>query len=131
MEDGLFTNLDQDKTYQYGQISLMVERYGKSSNTLGRTFLKEWRVYRGMTQEQLAEEIQTTHVTISRMERGERPYNQPFLEACAEALDCTPGQIIDGPPIKNHKLDHTINKIKKLDDTQLAKLDTMIDLISE
>lgn len=40
-----------------------------------RIFVREWRRHRGLTLESLAE-------------RGERPYNQDFLEAIAEQLSC-------------------------------------------
>ena len=52
------------------------------------TFLKAWRRFRGYSQEQLAEMIGTTHVTVGRIERGEQPWNQHYLAAAAEALNC-------------------------------------------
>lgn len=52
----------------------------------GKTFIREWRAFRGLTLEQLAERIGVTHATLSRIERGRQPYNQPLLEALAEGL---------------------------------------------
>ena len=51
-----------------------------------RTFIRQWREHRGLTLEQLADRIETTHATLSRIERGLQPYSQPLLEALAEAL---------------------------------------------
>jgi transcriptional regulator with XRE-family HTH domain len=51
-----------------------------------RTFIKAWRVFRNLTQEQLAERLRTTKANISRVETGNQGYTQDFLEACAEAL---------------------------------------------
>lgn len=77
-------------------IGDMTKRYGKSAGELQRWYLREWRKHRGMTQEQLAEAIDSTKQTVSRMESGQTPYNQPFLEACAEALECEPYQLLKG-----------------------------------
>lgn len=51
-----------------------------------RTFIRQWRDFRGLTLEQLAERVDTTHATLSRIERGRQPYGQALLEAIAEAL---------------------------------------------
>lgn len=51
-----------------------------------RTFIRQWREYRGKTLEQLADAIGITHASLSRIERGLQPYSQAILEAIAEAL---------------------------------------------
>lgn len=51
-----------------------------------RLFLAEWRLERGLTQEQLADRLGTSHVTISRWETGKRQPNLDAQEAIAEAL---------------------------------------------
>lgn len=53
----------------------------------GVTFIKAWRKYRNLTQVQLAERLDVSHPTIGRVEKGETPYDQPMLEALAEALE--------------------------------------------
>jgi transcriptional regulator with XRE-family HTH domain len=60
--------------------------------------IKEWRKYRGLTQEQLAERIGIARSYLTKIERGSRRYDQPFLEAAAEALRCEPSQLIDVDP---------------------------------
>jgi transcriptional regulator with XRE-family HTH domain len=50
------------------------------------TYIRQWREYRGLTLEQLASRLGTTHASLSRVERGLQPYNQPLLEALANAL---------------------------------------------
>jgi transcriptional regulator with XRE-family HTH domain len=50
-----------------------------------RTFIRQWRLHRGLTLERLAERVGTTHASLSRIERGIQPYAQPLLEAIAEA----------------------------------------------
>ena len=44
-----------------------------------RTFFKQWRVHRGLSQEQLAERLGTSVASISRIESGGQPYTQDVL----------------------------------------------------
>ena len=60
--------------------------------------IKEWRKHRGLTQEQLAERIGIARSYLTKIERGTRRYDQPFLEAAADALRCEPGDIIMRDP---------------------------------
>ena len=60
--------------------------------------IRQWRKYRGLTQEQLAERIGIARSYLTKIERGSRRYDQPFLEAAAEALRCEPSQLIDVDP---------------------------------
>ncbi len=64
------------------------------SGTHQRIFVREWRKHRGYSLERLAEMIGTTHATLSRIERGLLPYNQPFLERAAEMLMCEPADLL-------------------------------------
>jgi transcriptional regulator with XRE-family HTH domain len=63
-----------------------------------RTHIADWRRHRNLTQDQLAEILDTSKATISRIENGEIPYGQDFVEACADALGCEPGELIDRDP---------------------------------
>jgi transcriptional regulator with XRE-family HTH domain len=63
-----------------------------------RQFIKAWRKYRGLTQEQLAERIGIARSYLTKIERGDRRYDQPFLEAAAYALRCSPGDLITRDP---------------------------------
>lgn len=61
-------------------------------------YIKEWRKFRGMTQEQLAERIGITKSYVTKIEKGSRRYDQPFLEAAAEVLRCDPADLIMRDP---------------------------------
>lgn len=67
---------------------------GKRRVTKGftRTYIREWRKHRGLTLERLAERIESTTATISRIERGRQPYSQAIL------LNCRAGDLIMRPP---------------------------------
>lgn len=63
-----------------------------------RTFIKEWREYRQLTQDALAERLKTSKASISRIEGGTQAYTQDFLEACADALRIDPASLIMRDP---------------------------------
>lgn len=63
-----------------------------------RHFIKEWREFRGFTQEALAEALDATKASISRIEGGKQSYTQDFLEACADALGTHPAALLMRPP---------------------------------
>ncbi len=62
--------------------------------TKPRHFIREWRKFRHLTQAQLAERADLTHGAISQLENAEVNYTQPTLEALADALQCSPGDLI-------------------------------------
>ena len=66
--------------------------------TRRRTFIKKWREYRDLTQDELAERLETSKASISRIEAGSQAYTQDFLEACAEALRTDPASLLMRDP---------------------------------
>lgn len=65
-----------------------------------RHFIREWREFRGFTQERLAELLGTTKTSVSRIEASKQPYTQDFLEACADALGTHPGTLLIRAPVE-------------------------------
>lgn len=63
-----------------------------------RIFLKEWRKFRGLTQEELAERVGWSVGNVSQLEQSKQGYSQEGLEALAEVLQCEPGQILNVDP---------------------------------
>lgn len=63
-----------------------------------RHFIKEWRKYRGLNQEQLAERIGVSVSSISQLETGKQGYSQATLEAIAHALRCEPQDLLMRDP---------------------------------
>jgi transcriptional regulator with XRE-family HTH domain len=63
-----------------------------------RTFFKQWRLHRGLSQERLAERLETSVASISRIESGRQPYTQDFLEALAVALQTDPASLLMRDP---------------------------------
>jgi transcriptional regulator with XRE-family HTH domain len=51
-----------------------------------KTFIAQWRDFRNLTQEQLADRLDMTQSHLSMLENGKRGYTQETLEAIAHAL---------------------------------------------
>lgn len=60
-----------------------------------RLYLRQWREYYDLNQQQVADRIGTTNVTISRWETASRPAN---AEAYAEALGVAVERLYQLPP---------------------------------
>jgi len=71
----------------------------RPKRVLRRTFIREWRKFRGLTQEQLGERVEMTGSHISMIEAGQRPYTQETLEAIAEALQTDPASLLMRNPM--------------------------------
>ncbi|MDO8534383.1 MAG: helix-turn-helix transcriptional regulator [Xanthobacteraceae bacterium] len=63
-----------------------------------RLYLREWRDYRQLTQERLAERLGTSTATVSRREAGSQGASPRVLGAYAEAFGCEPGDLFRPPP---------------------------------
>lgn len=71
-------------------------------------YLKEWRDYRGLTQEQLADKAKTAANVISHLETGDRRLSDKWLMRLAPHLNTTPGSILDYDP---NEIDTTLQEI--------------------
>lgn len=67
-------------------------------------YLREWRKYRGLTQDQLAERVGTSKGYVSDLERGVRRYNQDLLELLPDALRCDPADLLMRDPSKEDSI---------------------------
>jgi transcriptional regulator with XRE-family HTH domain len=63
-----------------------------------RNYLKAWREFRGLTQEELADKAETTKAVISLLENEKRPLSSKWLRKFAEILKTQPGHILDHDP---------------------------------
>jgi transcriptional regulator with XRE-family HTH domain len=73
-----------------------------------KNHLKAWREHRKMSQEELAEKLDTAKGVISLLENGKRPLSDKWLHRLAEVLDTRPGHILDLDP---SELDNDILEI--------------------
>lgn len=63
-----------------------------------RTFIKQWREYRNLSQAALAELMGVSDGYVNQIENASRRYNQEMLEAAAEALGVTPAVLLSRAP---------------------------------
>lgn len=63
-----------------------------------KQFIREWREFRDLTQEKLADRMGIARSYVSHVENGKRRYDQIFLESAATALNCTPADLIMRDP---------------------------------
>lgn len=66
-----------------------------------QTFFREWREYRGLKQNRVAEMLAVEPSTLSRLEQGKSPYDQDMLERLAEIYECQPSDILSTDPNEN------------------------------
>lgn len=79
-----------------------VKRPGRTRH---HTYIRQWRDFRRLTQDQVAERIGISRVNYGRIEAGKVPYNQDFLELCAEALKCTKADLLERDPVTESLVD--------------------------
>lgn len=60
--------------------------------------LRAWRKFRGMTQQELADALDTTKSVISDLERGVVQLNDKWLRRLAPVLETQPGILLDHDP---------------------------------
>jgi transcriptional regulator with XRE-family HTH domain len=61
-------------------------------------FLREWRKFRRMTQDELADAVGTSKSVISDLERGQLQLSPKWLRRLAPILQTQPGYILDHSP---------------------------------
>ncbi len=92
-------------------------------------YIKEWRRYRGLTQEQLAARLDMDRTTVSKIEGGKQEYSQGFLEATALALRCEPADLIMRDPMQPSAIWSIWDSIPDIEKPKaIAILSTLADL---
>ena len=76
----------------------------KASRQQRRHFVKEWRKFRGLTQEALAEKADMSPTNLSQLENNRQRYSAEGLERLAEALHCEPAQLLMVDPTKDDSM---------------------------
>lgn len=60
----------------------------KRTSRKTRVFFREWRKFRGLSQERAAAIIGVDRTSLGRIENGKQVYSEPVIEAMAEAYKC-------------------------------------------
>lgn len=64
-----------------------------------KTFLREWRKHRKLTQEAAGDLIGVDRTTLGKIERAVIQYNQRLLDAAAEVYDCEVWDLLHVNPL--------------------------------
>lgn len=91
-----------------------------------KTYIREWRKMRGLTQEQVVARLEflddpnvpKTGASLSRLENGKQPYSQRVLEALAHIYNCDPSDLIGRNPLKEGDV---IDLVRVLDERKRAQ----------
>lgn len=70
----------------------------ETEKNAGPNYLKAWREFRRMTQDDVAEKLGTTGAVISLLEEGKRGLSAKWLRRLAPVLHTTPGLLLDHDP---------------------------------
>ncbi len=92
-----------------------------------RHYLKEWRRFRDLTQEQVVNRLVSlddphlpaTSASLSRLENGKQPYSERVLEALAHIYDSEPEHLIGRNPAKEGDV---IDFVARLNEKQRGQL---------
>lgn len=76
-------------------------------------YIRHWREYRGLTQEQAAERVGISATSWGRIEGNKVPYNQDFLEEAAYALMCEPWDLLNVDPTKEGEVLDRIDRFRQ------------------
>lgn len=64
----------------------------------------------------MADRLEISQATYSRVEGGKSPYSQDFLEACADALSCTPADLLMRDPTRGDALWSISDQLAQVDE---------------
>ena len=87
----------------------------KQKQPLQRTFLREWREHRNLTQEAAASRLDVSRTLLSKIENAKSPYTQSFMEKAAEAYGCDVADLIVRNPLNMDALWSIQDQLKKAD----------------
>lgn len=78
-----------------------------------KTFLRDWRLHRGMSLESAAEKIGVDHSTLQRIEVGKSPYSQDTLEKLALVYMCSEADLIATDPANIDALMTVVQQLRQ------------------
>lgn len=95
-----------------------------------RTYLAEWRKFRGLTQVQVVDRLSLfddpnlpkTTASLSRIENGRQPYGQPIIEALADIYTVAPGELLDRHPEREGRILDILHRLPAGQQDQAARV---------
>lgn len=87
-----------------------------------RLYLREWRDFKDVTQEKLAERLETSAATISRYEAGKINLSVEKLQQIADALGCAPDDFFHDPNGRDYQAWRIIQGMKPSDQERALRM---------
>lgn len=88
-----------------------------------RPFLmREWRLFRRMSQEELAECMGTDKTVISAIETGRRRWNADHVYKAARCLRCRPYQLFTTDPNLNTPIEDLLQRVPEGDRERVRRI---------
>lgn len=118
------------RSVHHAYMAKLARRLGRKPQ-LRRTYMREWREYRGLSLETTAERVGDllrkrghadgyTHATLGRLERGEFSYKQDVLEALADVLQTDVGSLTSRAPSESDEIWGILAKADASDREKIA-----------
>lgn len=105
---------------------LAMNRKPTKSNHL---YIREWREFREVTQEVLADKVGMSAANLSRIERGLQGYTRDNLETIAKALRCEPADLLaNDPSDESVKL---MDRLRRMSDAKLRDATRLLDVLDQ
>jgi transcriptional regulator with XRE-family HTH domain len=101
----------------------------KPKHQLQRTFLKEWREYRNLSQEAAASRMNISRTLLSKIENAKSPYTQQFLENAAEAYSCEVPDLIIRNPLDRDAVWSIQDQLKKASPEQRRQIFAVVETL--
>jgi transcriptional regulator with XRE-family HTH domain len=95
-----------------------------------RHFVRAWRKYRGLTQEQLADRIGVSGSNISLLESGKQNYTQRILEELALALGTSPASLLAEDPADQTGAWQIMEKLRLLSPAERRRAIAILDALA-
>jgi transcriptional regulator with XRE-family HTH domain len=86
------------------------------------TYIKEWRTFRKVSQEDLGAAIGKSGPTVSLLENGKINYTQENLEAIADYLRCEPADLLTRAPTGPEDIRELFSKATPSQQRQILKV---------
>ena len=86
-------------------------------------YIREWRKWKGLSLEALADNVPMDKGNLSKVERGLLPYNQEMVERIAFIIGVEPASIIGRDPTKDGKV---IDLVQRLNPAQLETAERIL-----
>lgn len=101
-----------------------------------RTFIREWRIAKGMTLADLAFGMEMNEGYLSELENGQRRYNQDIIERAAKILEVPEVYLLSRKPQESGEIDYSdpyaaANAMERLDERDRRRIGSIIKSYGE